>query len=861
MNIQTKMHTIFMLVGSTECGKTTFAREVLIPQLRFEDARRNIRANVQYLSSDGIRQEILGYDYDKYDQVMLESSEQAFQLLFEKLKLVTSFPVNAEFVVVDTTGLQEDFRAKVKEVAYANNYNLEVIVFDYRKREDYYASERSKRLITNHINRLRKEVMGALPREGYSKIHKVRAKDFYLPAEGKANPEYTVTIGNLDAYLATVLPPEHQYILIGDVHECVDDLQGLLRDYGYKLEDGKLAVPEKLKATKLLLAGDWIDKGRQTKETVEFLYDNREHFYFVLGNHENFVDKFIKGEVQGVDPELLNTYFDSTQTLKSDPELLAKFQHLITVSQPFYRYNGTRSSSFYVTHAPCRNKYIGKLDTNSLRHQRNFRLDREAPVEGQLAFLQQEAVKNHPYHVFGHIAVKQSFRIGNKLHIDTGCVNGNQLTSVSISFKPFYKSRKTGNAALPEELPVIFKEERKVSLQDLGEDDIRRLHYCSRHKINFISGTMSPADKDEAANELESLKRGLDYFRERGIRQVVLQPKYMGSRCNLYLHQDPEQCFAVSRNGYKINQADLTEVYAALRQKFGGYMEEQQIAMLILDGELLPWKALGEGLIEKQFKPIEKALETELTFLRQNGFDEAFTALVAEYEQSGFEKDQHHLSKAALSEKYGSGMYQNYKHVHELRDRHVPVKEHLAAYETYKRQLELYAEGDAMEYKPFALLKIVYADGREELPEWSTSEMYAFLSEDEAVLLDLESPEALEQAGQYFAKLTIAEHMEGVVIKPEQWTGSTVPYMKVRNPEYLSIIYGYDYKFPHKYRKLLRQKSINQKLRTSLNEYRLGMQLLSVPFAEISPEHKVYQETAANLLFEVAQEREIDPRL
>lgn len=37
--------------------------------------------------------------------------------------------------------------------------------------------------------------------------------------------------------------------------------------------------------------------------------------------------------------------------------------------------------------------------------------------------------------------------------------------------------------------------------------------------------------------------------------------------------------------------------------------------------------------------------------------------------------------------------------------------------------------------------------------------------------------------------------------------------------------------------------------------------MLAVPFDEIAPEHVVYKEIAANLLFEVAQEREIDPRL
>ncbi|MFF2480071.1 metallophosphoesterase [Paenibacillus sp. NPDC058071] len=861
MHIQSRVHTIFMLVGSTECGKTTFAKEVLIPGLRFEDANRNVRANVQYLSSDQIRQEVLGYEYDKYDQVMLESSEQAFHLLFERLKMATSFPINAEFVVVDTTGLSEDFRAKVKEVAYQNNYNLEVIVFDYRKREDYYASDRSKKLITNHINRLKRDVLGALPREDYGKIHKVRAKDFYMVDQQKANPAYKMIIDDLEVYLATVLPQDHQYIIIGDVHECVEDLKGLLKDYGFKIEADKLIATDKLKQTKVILVGDWIDKGKQTKEIVQFLYDNREYFYFVLGNHENFVDKYIKGEIKGVEQELLHTYFDSTQLLLNDPELLEKFQQLVATSKPFYRYIGTKGASFYVTHAPCRNRYIGKLDTNSVRHQRNFRIDREAQLEEQLGFLQEESVKNHPFHVFGHVAAKQSFRIGNKIHIDTGSVHGNMLTSVSISYKPFIKSRKSREAVIAEELQTLFKAERTVSIKDLGEDDIRRLRYCSRNKINFISGTMSPADKNEETNELESLQRGLAYFNERGIQKVVLQPKYMGSRCNVYLHKDLEQCFAVSRNGYKIKQVELTEIYGKLLQKFGGYMEEQKMAMLILDGELLPWKALGVGLIERQFKPIEKALETELAFLQQNGFEEAYNKLIAEFETSGFEKDQHHTAKSALSDKYGSSVYQSYKYISEIRDVYVPLSEHMEAYQTYKKQLELYAEDETMEYKPFAILKFVYEDGKEQIPEWGTSEMYGFLSEDEAITLDLSEPGFLEKAESYFSELTTDKHMEGIVIKPERWSEKTVPYMKVRNPEYLSIIYGYDYKFPHKYRKLLKQKNVGKKLRTSLNEYQLGMRMLAIPFNEIEPENTAYKEIAANLLFEVAQEREIDPRL
>ncbi|MCL6604005.1 MAG: metallophosphoesterase [Paenibacillus sp.] len=861
MEIQTRVHTIFMLVGATECGKSTFAKEVLIPQLKFEDAYRGLRMNVQYLSSDGIRQEVLGYDYDKYDQVMLESSSHAFQLLFERLKLVTSFPINAEFVVMDTIGLSEDYRSKVREIAQMNHYNLEVILFDYRKREDYYASERSKKLISNHLNRLRKDVLPVLSREGYSKIHKVRAKDFYQTDEGQPNPDYRVVVQDVENYVSAVLPQEQEYIVVGDVHECVQELQGLLRDYGYRVDEGKLTATDKLSDTKIILAGDWIDKGKQTRETIEFLYENREHFLFVMGNHENFVYKYVKGEIQGTDPELLRTYFDSTQVLKGDSALYSKFSVLVELSQPFYRYVGMQGPSFYVTHAPCRNKYIGKLDTNSVRHQRNFRMDRKVVFEEQLDFLRKEAVANHPFHLFGHIAAKQTFRIKNKIHLDTGSAHGNMLTSVRISFKPFYKNHKSHVAAVQEELPILFREEKTVSLQDLDVEAVRRLQYCSKNRVNFISGTMSPADKDEAAGELESLRKGLDYFAERGVSEVVLQPKYMGSRCNVYLYREIEQCYAVSRNGYKVKAVDLTPIYEQLLHKFGTYMAEHGLSVLLLDGELLPWKALGDGLIERQFRPIGKALETELGFLRQHGFEEALGKLVQEFEGSGFEKDQHHLSKEALSKNYGSHVYQNFKHVRGIREAHVDLDQRDEAYRVYKQQLEWYAGDAELAYKPFTILKEVLENGEERFPAGTTSEQYRFLNDDECLVLDLKESDAYIRAEEYFSKLTVENHMEGIVIKPEHEQRGVVPYLKVRNPGYLSIIYGYDYKFPHKYGKLMKQKNIFPKLRTSANEHRLGKQMLEVRLNEISPENDTYKQIAANLLFEVAKEKEIDPRL
>lgn len=74
----------------------------------------------------------------------------------------------------------------------------------------------------------------------------------------------------------------------------------LLRSYGYRIEEGKLSATDKLKNTRIILAGDWIDKGKQTREIIQFLYNNQEHFLFVMGNHENFVYKYLRGRSRGL---------------------------------------------------------------------------------------------------------------------------------------------------------------------------------------------------------------------------------------------------------------------------------------------------------------------------------------------------------------------------------------------------------------------------------------------------------------------------------------------------------------------------------------------------------------------------------
>jgi predicted kinase len=859
--IQTKQHTIYMLIGPTECGKSTFAKNILIPQLRHENAEKNYIANVQYLSSDEIRQELLGHPYDKYASMMMESSGQAFDLLFHKLQAVTTFPINADFVIVDTTGLTEDFRKKIIQIAKDQHYRLEAIVFDYRNIRDYYASERSKKVIANHVNRLRRDVLPQLRRSDFDDIHRIREKNFLEPSS------YGVSVLNREEYVTHLLPHDHYYIIVGDVHESLDELQELIISHGFEIAEGKIKPTAKSRDKKFVLIGDFIDKGKNTAATVEFLFENRDFFYFIKGNHENFVSKYLKGEIHDVDPQLLENFFDSIPVLAADDELRDKFQALVDLSKDFYRFIGKENNSFYLTHAPCHNRYIGKLDTISRRNQRRFATEFGSNIEEQLRFLERDSGSNYPYHVFGHVATRDVIRLKNKIGIDTGCVSGGSLTSVALGgFKPFFKNiPATGTSDEALQLAFSRNKGNEIKLVELSEADERRLNYVLRNKINFISGTISPADKDFRSRELESLVKGLDFFKENGVTEVVLQPKYMGSRCNLYLARDLEKCYATSRNGYKITHVDLTEVFARLLEKFSPYMDEKEISMIIFDGELLPWMALGKGLIEKQFEVIGKSLETEISFLKEFGFEVKLQELGARYEASRFEELKSKYPKKELVKNFGLSDYNTFKDLKGILETLPSLEEQEQAAGVYQQQLELYAKDSELEYKPFSILKIVYTNGDEEIPMTTmrTSKLFSLISEDEFLVVDLEAQDSYEVAEKFFEKITTDRGMEGVVIKPEVPTQASgvIPFLKVRNSQYLTLVYGYDYRFPHKYEKLMKQKSIKRKIKASLAEYKLGMEMLKVRLDEIGPENDHFKQTVANLLFEESQVSEIDPRL
>lgn len=876
--IDLRMHTIILMVGPSGCGKTYFAENNIIPSLKKFGG-----VSVAHVSSDDIRREILGdMTLSKKDKRMMHASKQAFNLLDARVRVLTSYPINTDFVIVDSTGLSKEFRDGIKKIADDNNYNVVVVMFDYKGREPYYrfvGDEESKAVTSRQLEYMRDTVMREISKKTFNDIYKVKTHEV---------GDYAINIVNHKQYKDCILNPDFDYTVIGDIHGCYEEFVALLEKNGFEIKSGKISHPEENK--KIVLVGDLVDKGYNVAGVIELVYNNLDMIYSTKGNHENFVYRYLKNDVPTKDlppQDVIDTYFDSIKLFESDEELKEKFFAVCESMRPFLKHE-----DFIVTHAPCDQKYLGKLGSVSERNQRTIVYPKEIEFGNPqdymdakskfFKFFRDQASRSLPVHLFGHVSSKGMAKLYNKINLDSGAVSGGQLTSINInsSGRHFvnkvsaYDNEKIIKKNLEE---FFFTPTAKISIDTLEGREKGRILTAAENKVNFISGTVCPSDKllvrDEDKNiiladsQLESLEQGIEYFRRKGVEKIIAQPKYMGSRANIYLFKNPEKNYTTSRGGHVIKetQVDLTEAYKPLyelpyiKKAFSGNTE-----LIILDAELLPWSAIGRGLIESSFVTVDKAISSEIEFLKATGFDKALDSVYSgPYKDYDFEKISNKTSRKDLIDLIGSNNERTFRCIKDYVREFPGIDELEALTKVYSRQIELYgAEGD-IHFKPFSILKEVFEDGTEKLFfDESNEDIYKGINSDNYLVVDLNSEEDLALLRAFYDKTTVADEMEGIMLKPlVVYVKGVAPSIKVRNPRYLTIVYGPDYQIESKLTKLIQRKKIKRKLEVSVKEWEIGKRILEIPYNLISKENEHFIQAYGEMVIEERNERELDPRL
>lgn len=802
-------HTIFLTVGPIGSGKTSLGKRL---KQQFYEKYNKPYLNFVHISSDILRGELLGSDkYHKYDPNMTMVSQEAFDLLFCKLKQHTSYKCPSTFIYLDTTGLNVDFREQVSKLATERGYLLVLLVFDFNDKNDFYYENCDKFLIHKHIHRMRKELYSNKKEFKYFSIKSKEQRDNFKLSD-------LLKLKDIDFHIKCHGNSD-KYFIVGDVHECINELRNLLTK-NKLLENDIILLDSNL--PQVVFVGDIIDKGSNTKETMDFFINNRNRYIHVLGNHEDHVNNRIQ---LGKECDIIK--YSSFTFFKENPYYADQLNIMCKEAIPFFRLWKQDRHPFIITHSLAENQYLGKLFNKAIKEQVFSSTEATDILDSTDSGL---------LHIFGHLSCKQVLKHKNKIGLDTGCYQNNKLSALLFDSIKGYKRfvsvpSQTKNEALDER----WFHYSTVNLDILDEDQEKRLNYVCNNNINFISGTMCPAPKSDT--ELESLEKAIEYYRNQGIEKLHFQPKYMGSRGNIYLFSTDEEDFGVSRNGFKINHVDLTNVFKKLHDKHDNWMKEENIRCVVFDGEIIPWRALGKKLIDKQFGVIGESMKSELKILQDKNF------IVA--------------SKNINEEK----SIKILKNTSSLEDKYIVDPQYS---QNYNKQLELYGKEEDIDFKPFNILKVIYNDNNEDLyNNYPTSYIYNFISDDINYTFNTKT-DSIETAVEYYKDLVGEDNnKEGIVIKPNYYYDlyNIAPFLKVRNPDYLNIIYGPYYKTEKVYNWLINKKNINKKLNTSIKEFQLGNEMLSIPYDQIDKDNTEFKKIVAQLLKLYEKEKEIDPRL
>jgi len=265
-----------------------------------------------------------------------------------------------------------------------------------------------------------------------------------------------------------LLPSTYEYIIIGDVHGCIDELKSLLKKQDFLVDQNNLlTLTPKNRHKSIVLLGDFIDKGSDEKltETIEFIHNNYQHlnqerkrFYLILGNHESMVYRYITNDsnliINAKTIENKEKYYNTVALLEKKPHLKKLFLELYAECATDYKYIYSKDFSVTLTHAPCPEKYLSQKDETSkkkmvkcISRSKNPKM----PLDELIPYIHEEAKENQHYHIFGHLSQPNIRQYKNKICIDTSAIYGDTLScaivkedSLTFDSVPFEKKQKKG---------------------------------------------------------------------------------------------------------------------------------------------------------------------------------------------------------------------------------------------------------------------------------------------------------------------------------------------------------------------------------------------------------------------------------
>lgn len=867
MKISLPQLSLVVLIGPSGSGKTTFARKHFLP--------------TEVLSSDAFRAMVS-------DE---ENNQDVTSQAFEVLHLVAAKRLAlGRLTVIDATNVQPEARKPLVQLARQYHCLPVAIVLNLPEQICHERNRgRPDRAFGPHVVRqqraqLRRSLRG-LDKEGFRHIYILKT-----PEEVEAAVVQRVPLYNDKR-------DEHgPFDIIGDIHGCCDELEGLLHELGYRVlrfqGDDPLWVsttyvhPEGRKAVFL---GDLVDRGPRILDTVRLVRNMVCHgsALCVPGNHDMKLLRKLRGKNVRITHGLGETLAEIDAL--GDEVREAFCQQLGAFLDSLVSHYVLDDGKLVVAHAGMKAEMQGRGSARV----REFALYGETTGEtdefGLPIRLNWAAeYRGSAMVVYGHTPVAEPEWLNRTVNIDTGCVFGGKLTALRYPEKEFvsvpaactyYAAARPflPEASRPSGLTVQQVHDEVLDAQDvLGkriiatrlrgpviireENGVAALEVMSRFAVNpkwliYLPPTMSPCETSAQPGLLEHPAEALGYYRAQGIPQVICEEKHMGSRAIVIVCRDEQaarQRFGVVEGGIGIvytrtgrrffNELDLEHQFLdRLRSAVAasGLWETLATPWVCLDAELMPWSAKAQELLRTQYAAVGAAGRAALI---------QATAALQQAAARLPQPEQHKL--ATLATRY------------QRRKEH--IDRFVAAYQRYCWPVKSLAD---LKLAPFHVLA---TEGQVHISKnhlWHMEWVAALCRHEPEllrptpyILVDVTDATSQAEAVAWWTRLTESGG-EGMVVKPLAFVargkrGVAQPALKCRGPEYLRLIYGPDYTAEENLARL-RSRALATKRSLAVREFALGIEALE-RFVRGEPLRRVHECVFGVLALE---SEPVDPRL
>ena len=791
--MQNHLHSPFLLVisGVSGSGKTTMLKTWLA---------ETSQPSTMLVSSDECR--TLLADTDKVTHVNEEAFSLARYLIQERARLFKSSILDSTCLRVEDLGIAfsmaDDvglpcyhlFLDTTREQLAQFRANKPGLLPHVAKRQDFLAKDLR-----------RQQQRGRLPRF-------IESWHVNSPEEGLA------ILRSLQVIPSVPRLPDPRAVIIGDVHSCADELENLLT-----------IAKERYPEHKIVYIGDLFDRGPDPKKTLDLV--SASAGYVIPGNHDLRIAKILAGQ-KPEEPWLQPEYMLTEATISTLKAAGVLEQATALFGQSSQLIIGDGKDTLVAVHAAVLANDAGRFNRAAQRRALYGLLDTKAagaPKRQDWRGLYLKERGKFPV-VCGHEVISRPEWRGNTINIDTGCVYGGALTALvwpegellQVKAAKTYCPGKEEivqmavtdpvfnlpNPERPLVLPIAQSEPVVIPSHKF-KAALANTRIIAPWHLWFLAPTISPAPADPVMPDvLEHPLHAVKFYENLGIKNLVAQTKHMGSRATTLICRTPEIALANfgeakdlvvwSRNGYEFFDEDLA-VLAELRTqlKAGLDITTPDWEWVLLDGEMMPWTLKGAGLVTGYFLPTGAAQLAYRQYLKDHPPEQPFPG-------------------------------------------HTQSVDSLPAAEEYMKELYLYGrppEADEWSYGIFNVLGLQAGGKRTNGFNWP-----AQVTEDFVKALHTFNPKRFSALNSKFIDTTnpseVAELVhywkstwgskEGIVIKPATVIPTCVPAVKVRNPGYLRIIYGVDYK---EQLDLYRTRSVNQKLGASLKQYKVSTELLN----------------------------------